>query len=353
MHKHILTVAIMAACAGMSLNTVAAENGTTTVGGKAYFDFTNIDQTSDGVKAGKRNGTGADGKRFYLGIKHGFDDMWSTNLTTDFKYDSGAGATQLYVKKAYLQAKFSDAAVVRIGSADLPWVPFVEGLYGYRYVENTLIDRLKFGTSADWGVHLKGKQMGGKVKYAISVVNGNGYKNPSRSQSMDMSGRISVNPVKNLTLGAGFYNGKLGQDTQGATVTNTATRMDFVADYRFDMFNVGGEYFSAKNDTKSAITGPGDKADGYSVWATVKPTEKIAVFARYDSAKPQKTTKPNLKNTYYNIGVSYKARKNVDLALVYKNEKVENGSWKSSNGTIGGTNGGQYKEIGLWTQVKF
>jgi len=25
--------------------------------------------------------------------------------------------------------------------ADLPWVPFMEGLYGYRYVENTLIDR--------------------------------------------------------------------------------------------------------------------------------------------------------------------------------------------------------------------
>ena len=59
-------------------------------------------------------------------------------------------------------------------------MPFVEGLYGYRYVENVMIDRTKFGTSADWGVHVLGSiPMGGlTVSYAGSVVNGNGYKKP-------------------------------------------------------------------------------------------------------------------------------------------------------------------------------
>ena len=32
----------------------------------------------------------------------------------------------------------------------------MEGVYGYRYVENTLVDRIKFGNSADWGVHVLG-----------------------------------------------------------------------------------------------------------------------------------------------------------------------------------------------------
>ncbi len=355
MQKHLLTVAIITACAGMSLTAVAADNGKTTVGGKAYLDITNINQSSDGTKTDP-SGIGADGKRFYLGINHTFDDMFSANLTTDFKYDSGkAQATQLYVKKAYLQAKFSDAAILRVGSADLPWVPFAEHMYGYRYVENVLIDRLKFGTSADWGLHLKGKLANNMVQYAVSLVNGNGYKNPSRSKSMDIEGRISATPMKNFTLAAGFYSGKLGQDTQSSSsVKNTATRVNFLADYRFSSINVGAEYFSADNYTKTAvISGPSDKATGYSAWLTVEATKKAAVFFRYDYAQPSKDLNPSLKDNYYNLGVSYKARKNVDLAVVYKHDKVENGSIKTSNGTIGGVNQGKYDEIGVWAQVKF
>ena len=120
------------------------------------------------------------------------------------------------------------------------------------------------------------------------------------------------------------------------------------------MINVGAEYFGADNFSKTAVTtGPKDKADGYSVWGSVKATDMVTVFARYDQAKPSKDVTPNLKDTYYNIGASYQARKNVDLALVYKHEKVENGSISTSNGTIGGSSDGTYSEFGVWTQVKF
>jgi len=353
MRKHMLTVAIVAACAGISHGAVAEEQGTTSVGGKAYLDFTDIDQKSNGAKTAS-SGIGVDVKRFYLGVTHGFDDMWSANLTTDFNYVSNDSETQVFVKKAYLQAKFSDAAVVRLGSADMPWIPFVEDLYGYRYVENTFIDRLKFGNSADWGAHVGGKAMDGMVNYALSAVNGNGYKNPTRSKSVDLEGRVGVMPIKDLNLAVDFYNGKLGNDVEGATTANTASRWDLVAAYAFSRANVGAEYFSAKNFTKSAITtGPEDKADGYSIWGSVNATDTVAVFARYDQAKPSKDVASSLKDTYYNIGVSYKARKDVDLALAYKNEKVDNGSISTSNGTIGGTSDGKYSEIGVWTQVKF
>ncbi len=349
MHKRLLTAAIMAACTGVSFSTMAAS----TFSGKTYLDFSNIDQTSNGQTAGK-TGTGADIKRLYLSFNHDFDDKWSANATTDFKYDSHAGATQLYIKKAYFQYKFSNAAILRAGSSDLPWVPFAEHLYGYRYVENVLIDRLKFGTSADWGLHLKGK-LGGKLfQYAVSVVNGNGYKNPSRSRSMDFEGRISTTPIKNLTLGAGYRRGKLGQDTVAQSANNTASRVNLIAAYHFSMANIGIEYFNAHNYSKTAVkTGPTDKQDGYSVWASVKPMAKMAVFARYDYAKPSKDLHSSLKDQYYNVGVSYKARKNVDMAVVYKHDKVENGTISTSNGSIGGSNEGKYDEIGVWTQVKF
>ena len=97
-------------------------------------------------------------KRFYIGVDHKFNDVFSANLTTDFRYNTNGTSNDVlvYVKKAYLQAKLIPAFTVRVGAADLPWVPFVEGVYGYRFVENTLIDRTKFGTSSDWGVHVLG-----------------------------------------------------------------------------------------------------------------------------------------------------------------------------------------------------
>jgi hypothetical protein len=80
------------------------------------------------------------------------------------------------------------------------------------------------------------------------------------------------------------------------------------------------------------------------VFGSVKAGENVAVFARYDEVKPNKTTNSSLKNTYYNVGVSYEARKNVDLALAYKsNQNEDNTSTKPLD----------YSEVGVWTQVKF
>jgi len=113
-----------------------------------------------------------------------------------------------------------------------------------------------------------------------------------------------------------------------------------LAAYSYDMFNVGAEYFSSENNKPATK----DKADGYSVFASVKPAEKVAVFVRYDDAKPNKTTNSSLKDTYYNAGVSYEARKNVDLALAFKNHQQKDNS---------ATKPLEYTEVGVWTQVKF
>ena len=353
--KQNLAAAVLAGIAAMSM-TARADNAPeekTTVSGKAYLDFTNIRQDSDGVDSAA-TGTGVDVKRFYLGVTHTFDDVWSANVTSDFNYVSNDGQTQIYIKKAYLQAKLSDAFVARLGSADLPWVPFVEDLYGYRYVENVLVDRLKFGTSADWGLHAGGKFMDGKVNYAVSVINGAGYKNPTRSKSVDVEGRIGFAPIKGLTLAAGFYTGKLGKDVEASATPalHTASRFTALAAYVAPKFRVGAEYFTADNwnQVTAAAT---DKSDGFSGWGAFNFTDQVSAFARYDEAKPKKDLTPGLKDQYYNVGVAYKPRKNVDIAFVYKHDKVENGTFATSNGTIGGVADGKFDEVGLWAQVVF
>lgn len=315
----------------------------TQVSGKMFFDLTNIDQTSRGVKT-NASGTGFDVKRFYLGVNHKFNDIWSANLTTDFQYVSSLdSAADIYVKKAYLQGRFSDAFTFRAGAADMAWVPYAETFYGYRYVENTVTDRLKFANSADWGLHGFGDLAGKHLNYAVSVVNGGGYKNPSRSESMDVEGRIGFMPIDGLVVAAGAYSGKLGKDTQTADAQHTANRSDLMVAYAKDKLRLGGEYFRA-NNWNNVLTPASDTADGYSLWGSLGFGNRgMAVFARYDQADVSKRLDPTLEDTYYNIGLEFPVAKGIKLATVYKNTHRRNAT----------TTDVKTREVGVWGEVGF
>lgn len=350
MSTKLLSAALLVACAAGSAAAVAAP-GDTTIGGKGYFDLTNIDETSDGAKTAP-SGTGLDAKRFYFSVTHQFDDMWSANLTTDFNYASSDGETQLFVKKAYFEGKFSDGFALRIGSTDVPLVPFVENLYGNRYIENVLVEHLGIEASADWGVHALGKFAGGKAHYAVSAINGNGYKNPSRSRSLDLDGRVDFEPLDGLTVAFAYRTGKRGLDQEGATTYHTAQRSELLAAYVKPEFRLGVEYFRTEN-WNQVLSPLSDTGDGYSVWGSYSIKENTSVFARYDDATPSKDLAPDLSSTYFNVGIVFQPISKLDLALVYKQDKVDNGLYKTSNGTLGGASTGKRDEIGVWAQVQF
>ncbi len=334
----------------------------TTVSGKAFFNVSNIDQRSadaNGVTTDNaQNGTQAELKRFYLGVDHKFSDVFSANITTDFRYNTNGTSKDvlIYVKKAFVQAKLSPAFFVRVGSADLPWVPFVEGVYGYRFVENTLIDRTKFGTSADWGVHAGGTLANGLVSYAVSAINGAGYKTLSRSSdTIDLEGRVSVNPIKSVTLAVGGYTGKLGKSVANlpdSATPHTASRFNALAAYTDKRIRAGVEYFAAKN-WNNVTTVAGDKSNGWSAFGSFAFTPRIGAFGRYDWVKPSRDVNPAMKDHYFNVGVDYKPLPPLDFALVYKRERANNGFINTSNGLIGGADHGTYNEFGLFGQLAF
>jgi hypothetical protein len=315
----------------------------TQIGGKMFVDLTNINQENNGAKT-SASGTGFDVKRFYLSVTHQFDAIWSANLTTDFQYNSSLdSAADIFVKKAYLQGKFSDAFIGRAGSADMPWIPFTENYYGFRYVENTLTDRLKFGNSADWGLHAGGDLAGKKLNYAVSVVNGGGYKNPARSSAMDVEGRVGFVPVEGMVIGVGAYSGKLGKDTQNVDALHTAQRGDLLVAYMKGGFRVGGEYFTASN-WNNVLTAASDKADGYSLWSSFGlGSGGITAFARYDKSNLSKDLDPSLTDTYYNFGVEFPLRKGLKVAAAYKHDHR-----KDDTATDLKT-----QEVGVWGEVAF
>lgn len=340
--------------------------GDTSASGLIYYDLSDIDQrTNTGAAhtSGKvaPSGPGFDIKRSYIGVTHRFSDTYSANVTLDAQYSSSVGATEIFIKKAYLQAHYSDALTVRLGSADMPWIPFVEDIYGYRYVEQTIIDRTKFGAAADWGAHLLGKFADGKLNYQISIVNGAGYKTPGmpgvgtqgRSQQMDVEARVNAN-LGPFIFAIDGYDGKLGKDSvvappAVAPVEHEARRFDALAAYVTRRARLGVEYFRTDDWGVTSV----DKADGWSTFGSYKLNDRWSVFARDDRVSPNKLTAPKKVEDYYNFGIAYSAAKNLDFALVAKRDRVDAGTFATGNGTIGGGVDGTYSEVGLFGQVRW
>jgi len=341
----------------------------TTVGGVIFGDFSDITSKVNGVKSNATttlsipganvpsvatsssspaansnpNGYGTDIKRFYISVDHKFSDIFSSNITTDALYNTSTGTTALFIKKAYINANFSPAFDVSLGSNTNPWIGYSESIYGYRFIENTLTDRLSLAKSADWGVHANGT-FAKFFAYDVAALNGNGFKNPTRSDTVDWEGRLSAK-VNEWNLGIGGYTGKLGQEAvAGTTTPQTASRFDALAAYVSDRARLGVEYFSANDYSTTLVTKTTpDKADGYSIFGSYKIDPTWAVFARDDTAKLSKIITPAKKDDYSNFGLDYSALKNVDLALTFKQEKYV----ASPTSTV------KANEIGIFTQVKY
>jgi hypothetical protein len=325
----------------------------TSLSGRMYYNLSDIENTSNGAKV---NGSGFnfDIKRFYVGVDHTFDSVFSADITTDVTYDSTTAASQIFIKKAYLQAKIAPELTIRLGATDLPWIPYVEGIYGYRYLEQTLVDRTKFGTSSDWGVHALGTFMDGIVSYDFAAINGGGYKKipigggTNHFKDIDFEGRVSA-AYDGFNLAVGGYSGKLGQNYNTVTY-HTAERFDVLGAYVANGIRLGVEYFNANDYSASLVasSGAGDSAHGVSGFGSYAFTPEWAVFGRYDSVDPNTKSAPLKTEDYYTLGISWSPTKIVDFALAYKHDGASNGTISTGNGTIGGSTSGHYSEIGLF-----
>lgn len=325
----------------------------TKISGRMYYNISHV-SADDALGNKVENQGGFQIKRFYVGVDHKFDDTFSGNVTMDIsKVDNGGKNVGygFYVKKAYLEAKLAKQLKLRLGATDMPWIPYVEGVYGYRHVEKTLTDLDSFGTSSDWGVHAMGSFADGVVSYAVSAVDGGGYRNPQFTKTVDLEGRVSIK-YHGLNAAIGGYTGKLGQDVDGAIPYRTASRFNALLAYKDKVggmpVTIGGEYFTAKN-WKVALASPEDKAEGYSLFASISPVDQWSVFGRYDHIKPFKDTAPLMKDEFTMLGVQYSPAHIVDFALAYKHDSAKGGL------KIGNLGSGQQKrdEIGLFGQFRF
>ncbi len=368
----------------------------TKVGFTIFDDLSYVNQTptavskTNGTPMVKANGYGDDIKRAYLSIDHTFSPIYSANLTIDFAPNgiilNGQSVTtgnglqgSEAVKYAYIQGAYNPAFIVQLGAAKTPWIPFVEEIYGYRFVDKLLIDQNKFGNTSDWGVNVHGDLGSGLFDYSVSLEDGAGYKNPIRSKTMDVEARANVN-WHGFVLGVGGYDGDLSNNVALPTTTpptapvfsQTASRWDALFAYTDARIRAGIEYFEANNWKVTTKTTP-DKAEGWSFFASYVFMPQWSVFGRYDTIDPSQDLDPSERYELYNLGINYEPVKNLDFALVYKHEDIQNaikGGYADATTTLGaqslatfspitgfnphGSNtGGDWDELGIYTQIKF
>ncbi len=316
-------------------------SGDTTFGAKVFVDATHLDQDKNGVRT-DASGTNGDIKRLYLDFDHRFGQVWSAHLTTDINWLRDESPTDLWVKRAYVQGAFSKGLVLRLGSADMPWAGFVNGWSGYRYVDKELVTRLKYGASADWGVHVLGAPGDGDLQYAVSMVSGSSYKSPRTGDRPDFEARLAWQPSKQMVLAAGGYDGTRAMDGGSQTALHTARRWDVLAAYKSEKLRVGAQYFRA-TDWNEVLSATRDRASGWSLWASLQLAPRWSVFARHDQADTSEVQDPARHDRYSNVGLEWAVNRNLRVAAVYKHERLKNltSALSASN------------EAGLWAQISF
>ena len=356
----------------------------TSLSGEMFLNLSNITQHTAGSN-NPASGVGVNLKRAFMGIDHRFNSKLSAAVLLDADNVTGqpstvnpvSSASQLvgrgvFVRNAYGEVKLHPALTIRLGAAEMPWISYTEGAVQERHVERSLLERVGYGNPADWGVHLSGdflRKPESSLSYAISVVNGGGYRQARVTKSMDIEARFS-GTWHGFYGAVGGYYGKRGNDIEvitGATASSfrTATRGDAMVGYRNAIINIGGEYFYARNWNNVNVNPANfafseDSASGWSGFAHYNLSRQWRAFMRYDHVKPNRDTIPELQDDLFVGGLQFSPLKYVDLALVYKRETVNGGSVATPNAFVSAATlsavckgNGTYDEVGLFTAIRF
>ena len=289
--------------------------------------------------------------RAYLGVEAAFTDDWSAVVVGDISrptyvevepvYDEGSGdltdveVTEeegpytYYVKYAYGQYQPFDPFGFRFGIMPTPYIDRYEKAWGYRYVEKTPSDRVKWDSSADAGLAFLGKFPGNVGSYYAMIRNGEGYKNPENDSGKAGHVRVLLTPFqmsqasKHFQLTSSFrYERQQRQDPEITTMMANALlsyKLMFTSDWGIN-FGAGYDWMSTETDVEDTDTIVGQIIHGYGV---VYMPYKLALFGRADLLDPdiendEDTHGYQDESTYVLAGISVDPIKNISFALDVK-----------------------------------
>jgi len=289
------------------------------VNGKVFANVVSQSGAATSAADDAASGFHFDRAYFELRYKPDADDMIRITLdqkSPDAKSNTSSSTTGVFVKYAYWQHKFNDAVTLKAGQNHTPLVDYLQTeMWRHRYVQKTYTDYWGAQTSSDLGVSLLGK-FGGNFEYYASLMNGEGYTNPTNGAGYALQARVEYHTN-------GLHVGLYGQsETKHNGVDNyDPSRAVVYAWWENDTIEVGGQYMTA--DDGSAPGASFDKGKGYNVLANFKLPmgKKTTAFVRYDTIDPMDT---GTDQTLTIAGVEFEAAPGVMLAPNF--QSADNGT---------------------------
>ena len=256
------------------------------IGGVTYFDYSNTEKAS-----------GFNFKRQYFGYGGEVSDQVSykilfdvgrTNvgaavIEKDTSYKSEDTRLVVFLKKAQINYK-SSFGRFNFGLIGMNTYAVQESNWGYRFIENSAIDKYGFSATADIGIGFS-KSLIDNLNLSLLFVNGEGFKKPQG----DKYHKIAFNTTYgegNLNKNDG-YNAGLVYTTE-QTDTDPITMTSIFGGFAGMGLRLGGEYdMLTKGSVESNII---------SVSANYAVRDKIDIFARYDMVDDNDDANKNGKN---------------------------------------------------------
>lgn len=155
--------------------------------------------------------------RTYLRVEATLNEQLGTRITLDSRRGEGGVAVMedgseitfegdqrygVFVKHAWVEWKPNAEIAVRGGIVDTLMIPFLQSWQGARWTHETFLDEADLESSADLGVNVAGKHVGGLVEWAAGVFNGETFKSPETGSGKSVKARFTLNPLATRKSGA-------------------------------------------------------------------------------------------------------------------------------------------------------
>lgn len=206
---------------------------TVDLGGRAYVDYFYNLAAPDDASGGAAEGLhGFRYRRLYLTTDYTLSDAFTGRARLEA--DEGTSGRPV-VKDLSLTWAYSGDHSATLGITPPPAFGIAEDVWGYRSLEQTILDLQGVVSSRDFGLRFDGPVTGnGTVRYAVMVAN-NGTVEPETDKYKRVYGQLAVRPSEQITLVVGADHA--GYDDE----RDAATRISAFGGYATERFRVGVE----------------------------------------------------------------------------------------------------------------
>lgn len=288
--------------------TVEGKNSTIQLSGLAYLDYFYVLAAPDEDLEGDN---GFEYRRLYLTTDYTISEVFSGRARFEAKGGSASGE-DILIKDMYLKAKnvLGEGSEVSLGVTSPPSFTVSEGVWGYRSLEKTILDRVRIVSSRDFGVLAKGRLTPtGSVRYGVMFANNNSTRGEDEDNYKRVYGQLEFYPSDQLafTLGGDYAGGEEGD----------GFNVNAFGGYSGDQFRIGieGFYNQISYDEVAAKQGEvlGEDSDdrlGVSLFGAARLAEEWEVVARFDQFERDNLGTETSQN-YFLAGVAYQPHEQV------------------------------------------